>query len=101
MLKKTIFQKLFFKLKKLETFLQLQVTIPSAHPVQISRRSDYSYHSVIMWYHTKKLKKRPQVSKRGLVTTAQPKPNFSGTYGFREVLGINEDSLNAKFYQNR
>ena len=65
LLKKTIFQKLFFKLKKLETFLQLQVTIPSAHPVQISRRSDYSYHSVIMWYHTKKLKKRVSLKKKG------------------------------------
>ena len=39
--------------------------------------------------------------KKGLVTTVQPEPEFSRTCGFREVLGINEDCLNAKLHQNR
>ena len=37
--------------KKLKHFFQLQITMPSAHPVKISR---LLYHSDIMWYHTKK-----------------------------------------------
>ena len=39
--------------------------------------------------------------KRGLATTVQPEPEFSRTCGFRIVLGINEDCLNAKFHQNQ
>ena len=35
------FEKKFFQKKIFEFFFQLQVTIPSAHPVQISSRSDY------------------------------------------------------------
>ena len=40
----------------------------------------------------------PQI--KALVTTEQPKAEFSRTCGFREVLGINEDCSNAKFHQN-
>ena len=43
---------------------------------------------------------RVSLKKKGLVTTVQPKPEFSRTCGFREVLGINEDCSNAKFRQN-
>ena len=45
-------------------FFQLQVTIPSAHPVQISSRSDYCI-TVIMWYHTKKVKETIKSQKKG------------------------------------
>ena len=45
----------------------------------------------------KMTKKRLSLKKRGLVTTVQPKPEFSRTCGFRKVLGINEDCSNAKF----
>ena len=54
-----------------------------------------------MWYHTKKVKKRPSFKKRGLATTVQPQPDFSRTCSFCEVLGINEDCLNTKFHLNR
>ena len=49
----------------------------------------------------KMTKKRLSIKKRGLVTTVQPKPEFSRTCCFRVVLGINEDCLNAKSHQNR
>ena len=68
-----MFEKVFGKKNKkilekiLNFFFQHQVTIPSAHPVQITSRSDYSM-TVIMWYHTK----------RGLATTVQPPPDFLG-----------------------
>ena len=44
----------------------------------------------------KMTKKRLSLKKRGLVTTVQPKPEFSRTCGFREVLGIKEDCLERK-----
>ena len=53
-----------------------------------------------MLYHTKKVEKMTKSQKRGLATTVQPKPEFSRTCRFREVLGINEDCSNAKFRQN-
>ena len=54
-----------------------------------------------MLYDTKNDEKTTKSQKRGLVTTVQPKPEFSRTCGFRVVLGINEDCLNAKLHQNR
>ena len=83
----------------LKSFFQLQVTIPSPHPVQISCPSDYCI-TLIIWYHTKKLKNTAKSEKRGLATTVQPDLEFSRTCGFCEVLGINEDCSNAKFRQN-
>ena len=49
----------------------------------------------------KMTKKRLSIKKGGLVATVQTKPEFSRTCGFRIVLGINEDCLNAKLHQNR
>ena len=54
-----------------------------------------------MLYRTKKVKKMTQKSLKKGVTTVQPEPDFSRTCGFRVVLGINEDCLNAKLHQNR
>ena len=48
----------------------------------------------------KKVEKMTKSQKRGLVTTVQPKPEFSRTCHFQEVLGVNEDCLNAKFHEN-
>ena len=59
------------------------------------------HHSVIMWYHTKKVKKMTKSQKRGLATAVQPVQYFSRTCAFREVLGINEDCLNTKYHRNR
>ena len=78
---------------KIKNKIQLQVTIPSAHPVQISSRSDYCITLSECGITKKK--------KRGLATTVQPKPDFSRTCGFRKMLGINEDCLNAKCHRNR
>ena len=38
------------------------------------------------------------LKKRGLAPTEQPEPDFSRAYGFRKVLGINKDCLEAKFF---
>ena len=57
------------------------------------------YHSFIVWYHTKKVKKPTRFQKRGLATTVQHEPDFSRTWVFRKVLGINKDCLNAKFHR--
>ena len=82
---------------------QLQVTIPSAYPVQFSSQSDYcvtlSCHSVVS--HKKSKKKRLESQKRGLATTVQPDPDFSRACSFHELLGINEVCLEAKFQRNR
>ena len=43
-----------------------------------------------MLYDTKNDEKT-SLKKRGLATTVQPELEFSRTYGFREVLCINED----------
>ena len=78
----------------------LHITLARVHSVQIFKSSRLLHHSVIMLYDTKNDEKRRSLRKRGLVTTVQPKPEFSRTCGFREVLGINEDCSNAKFCQN-
>ena len=69
----------------LSTFQVVQTTAPLCHNV-VSH---------------KKVKKTIKSQKRSLATTVQPKPNFSGACGFPEVLGINEECLEAKFHQNQ
>ena len=54
-----------------------------------------------MLYDTKNDEKTTKSQKRGLATTVELEPDFLRTCGFRKVLGINEDCLNAKFHRNR
>ena len=73
----------------------MKVTIPSAHPGQISSRSASLCHNVVSHKKSKKTTK----SQKSILAT-QPKPDFSKTCGFREVLDINEVCLNEKFHRN-
>ena len=99
---KKIFGKHF--LKKIS---QLQVTIPSAHPVQLQvvQCTASLCHNVVSH---KKSKKTIKSQKRGLATNVQPESAFSRTCSFYEVFGINEASwgphencLDPKFHWNR
>ena len=84
----------------LKKIFQHQLTIPSAHPVQISSCSDYCI-TLSKCGITQKSQKGLSLKKRGLASSVQPEPDFSRTYGFRNVLGINADCLNKKFHQDR
>ena len=85
--------KIFFQKSGSVTFVPLWCT----NFMQKIRKILRAVSAVIMLYDTKNDEKTTKSQKRGLVTTVQPKPEFSRTCGFREVLGIDEDCWTQNF----